>query len=96
MAGVTKSKTHAILALIFFNPGRESRRDKEQEGYRWRRGEGKGRSLSGKETENPLTSECYRGKQSSSGKHSSFSKERAELCFPAGCPTVLIEEIRGY
>lgn len=33
MAGITKSKTHAIYwALIFFNPSRESPRDKELRG----------------------------------------------------------------
>ena len=101
MAGITKSKTHAIYwALIFFNPSRESPRDKELRGHMYinvggKEGEGEGRSLSGKE--NPLTLECYRGKQSSSRKHSSFGEgERRLRCLPAGRSTVQIEEIPGY
>lgn len=50
--------------------------------------------------ESPLTLECYRGKQSSFGKHSSFwgggEGEGERLCLPAGRPTVQIEEIPGY
>lgn len=52
-----------------------------------------------RDEESPLTLECYRGKQSSFGKHSSFWRggERGErLCLPAGRPTVQIEEIPGY
>lgn len=45
MAGVTKSKTHAIYqALIFFNPSRESLRDKELRGRMYSLG-GRGRAI---------------------------------------------------
>lgn len=60
-------------------------------------GEGRAIVIAQRDEESPLTLECYRGKQSSFGKHSSFWGGRGErLCLPAGRPTVQIEEIPGY
>lgn len=62
-------------------------------------GGGRAIVIAQRDEESPLTLECYRGKQSSFGKHSSFWRGggRGErLCLPAGRPTVQIEEIPGY
>lgn len=63
-------------------------------------GGGRAIVIAQRDEESPLTLECYRGKQSSFGKHSSFWRRgggRGErLCLPAGRPTVQIEEIPGY
>lgn len=62
-------------------------------------GGGRAIVIAQRDEESPLTLECYRGKQSSFGKHSSFWRRgggRERLCLPAGRPTVQIEEIPGY
>lgn len=100
MAGVTKSKTHAIYqALIFFNPSRESLRDKELRGRMYSLGD-RGRAIViGQRDEErtlwlwnviagnkvPLESIVHSGK-----------REERLRCLPAGRPTVQIEEIPGY